>query len=226
MGLFHVFSACVVGLSMSLSGLVSAEVKRPERLQSVVVPFHADAASAESVVLRNDSFVDGGGQAYLQMGFVAGEKAGVWLKVPEQYPFFKVDFFRVLFGSSQMNAMSGQIFFQMSVADQPSKGIPWEIENAAQITPGPYWNDIPAIGEPVAHLSCARGGQYIGASLEFTHSGVPSVYRDLDGISDARHNVLYSVPDGWNYSAAYGLRGDWILRVVGHPATAEECRGS
>lgn|GEM_PF-1464831 len=197
---------------------------RPETLQSVITPFSGEATSPEGpIVLKNDSFVDGGGQAYLQMGFVAGEKAGVWVKVPEAVPYFKVEHFRVLYGSSQERALtSNQIFFQMAVESQPGPAIPWQIENAAQITPGPYWNDIPAQGEP-GTLRCARGGEFVGASLEFVHNGAPSVYRDLDGLADMRMNVLFAVPGGWNYSAAYGLRGDWILRVVGREASAAEC---
>ena len=54
----------------------------------------------EQLVLQNDSFVDEGGQAYLQLGFVEGEKAGIWVQVPETIEYFKVDFFRVLMGSA------------------------------------------------------------------------------------------------------------------------------
>ena len=214
-GIVTVVAALSIGAHSSYS--------RTESLETVVTPFAHEAMPEGTHVLKNDSFVDGGGQAFLQLGFVAGEKAGVWVKVPQDIPYFKIEYFRVLYGSSQEKTLaSSQIFFQMAVAPQPGPAIPWQIENAAQITPGPYWNDIPAQGEP-GNLSCARGGQFVGASLEFTHTGAPSVFRDLDGLSDARMNVIFANPGGWNYSAAYGLRGDWILRVVGREATAAEC---
>ncbi len=192
---------------------------------SRIIPFGVD--DAEQIVLKNDSFTEGGGQAYLQMGFVAGEMAGVWVKVPQNIEYFKIDSFRVLYGSSMDGVTSGeqdsaQIFFQMGISDSPYAAIPRDIENAAQVTPGPYWNDVPAQGES-RQISCARAGQFVGAALEFTHTGTPSVYRDLDGLADVKHNTLFAVPGGWNYSVAFGLRGDWILRVVGHAATKEEC---
>lgn len=205
---------------LSSSQLFAAPVR------SVITPYGTELAP-DQVVLQNDNFVDGGGQAYLQMGFVAGEKAGIWVQVPANVEYFKVDFFRVLLGSSSdafsvvPNERFSQIFFHMGIAAAPSAGSPADIENAAEVTPGPYWNDVPAVGEP-GELGCARGGEFVGAALEFTHTGLPSVYRDLDGINP-KHNTLFAVPGGWNYSVAYGLRGDWILRVVGHAATAAEC---
>lgn len=209
-------------LHLALFGLalIGQNAMAQEILQSVATP--SGLLAAEQIELKNDGFVDGGGQAYLQLGFVAGEKAGVWVKVPDGLDYFKVDSFRVLIGSSQVELTNTQIFFQMAISGEPMSSVPAMIENAAQVTPGPYWNDVPAMGDGTS-LGCATGGQYVGASLEFTHSGAPSVYRDIDGMSNVKHNNLFAIPGGWNYSVAYGLRGDWILRVVGHKATAEEC---
>jgi hypothetical protein len=192
---------------------------------SVITPYSAET-TVDQLVLKNDSFVDGGGQAYLQMGFVENERAGVWVRVPSDVPFFKVEHFRVLIGSTQLTSdivpmRSNQVFFHMGIASDASQTIPAQIANAAEVTPGPYWNDIPAIGAE-GELGCARAGEFIGAALEFTHTGLPSVYRDLDGISP-KMNTLFAIPGGWNYSVAYGLRGDWILRVIGTKATAAEC---
>ena len=196
-----------------------------QSVTSVITPYNTEM-TVDQVVLKNDSFVDGGGQAYLQMGFVENERAGVWVQVPADVPFLKIDHFRVLIGSTQLTSdivpmRSNQVFFHMGIASDASASIPSQIENAAQVTPGPYWNDIPAVGAD-GELGCARAGQFIGAALEFAHTGLPSVNRDLDGISP-KMNTLFAVPGGWNYSVAYGLRGDWILRVVGTKATAAEC---
>lgn len=197
-----------------------------ETLMSIRTPFSAPV-DGEQIVLHNDSFNDNGGQAYIQQGFVEGEKAGVWVQVPANIAKFKIDSFRVLMGSVMMTpmrpeVMNSSIFFTMGLANAPSPSMPADIENAAQITPGPYWNDIPAQGASGA-LGCATGGQYIGAALEFTHSGLPSIYRDLDGLSDVRKNTLMAIPGGWQYSVSYGLRGDWVMRVVGHAAQDGEC---
>jgi hypothetical protein len=212
--------------------MLAATAAHGDTLQSRIVDFDQKDES-DVVVLKNDAFVDNGGQAYLQLGFVEGEKVGIYVYVPENIDYFKIDYFRVLIGSSSLengepketqpiSVFNTQVFFEMGIADEATLGIPRSIENAAQVTPGPYWNDIPAQGVDGA-LGCARGGQVVGAALEFTHSGAPSVYRDLDGLSDVKYNLLMGIPGGWNYSAIYGLRGDWILRVVGHEASADEC---
>ena len=72
-------------------------------------------------------------------------------------------------------------------------------------------------------MPCAKPGDFIGAAFEFTHQGAPSVYRDIDGLKAPTHNTIMAIPGGWNYSVAYGLRGDWILRIVGHEAEPGEC---
>ena len=204
---------------LAFAGLIVICAPTFGAVQAKLTDFHA---VDESIVLKNDDFNEAGGAAAVQLGFVSGEKAGVWLKVPENIALFKVDAFRVLFTAGDAKT-DNQIFFQMGISDTYSTGIPAQIENAAQLTAGPYWNDIPAQGAET-QLGCAKGGQLIGAALEFTHSGAPSVARDTNGISNAKANVLMAIPGGWNYSASYGLTGDWILRVVGHPATPEECK--
>lgn len=192
---------------------------------STITPW--DQSNPEAIVLKNDSFVETGANGYLQLGFVSGEKAGIWVQVPQSIAQFKVDHFRILYSSSKdaenvSEGQKGQIFFQMQIADAQAPSISPQIENAAQVTEGPYWNDVPAVGAS-GTLPCAKGGQYVGAALEFTHNGAPSVFSDANGIADFRNNLLYAIPGGWKYSAQLGLRGDWILRIVGHVAQAGEC---
>ncbi len=187
-------------------------------LKSVLTPF--ETRRAQEIILQNDGFEESGGQAVLQQGFIKGEKAGVWVKVPATISNFKVDYFRVLAGGQETRT---QVFFEMGI---DSSGIykaamPRDIVNAATITPGPYWNDIPAQGAD-GSLSCAKGGNLIGAAIEFTHDGVPSVYRDTNGITQVA-NTLFAIPGGWNFSSTFGLTGDWILRIVGHEANAGDC---
>jgi hypothetical protein len=195
------------------------------KLESKIVLIDMKPLAGE-IVLQNDGFQDDGSQAYLQSGFVAGEKAGVFVKVPANIDYFKIKSFRILIGSDDsLSAMaSTQIYFQMGIAPPGyrSPEIPYQIENAAQVSPGFYWNDVAAVGADTK-LKCARAGDTIGASLEFTHDGLPSVYRDVDGLQNPRGNVLFGIPDGWKFSQAYGLRGDWILRIVGEEVTAGEC---
>ncbi|PIR89176.1 MAG: hypothetical protein COU07_02395 [Candidatus Harrisonbacteria bacterium CG10_big_fil_rev_8_21_14_0_10_40_38] len=125
----------------------------------------------------------------------------------------------------ETNTAPVAVYFNMAVLDANYRGasIPEQIVNAAQVTPGPYWNDVPAEGADTK-LGCARGGDLIGAAIEFTHSGTPSVYRDIDGIMDMTKNVIMANPGGWNYSATFGVRGDWVLRVVGEEVSEAECK--
>lgn len=180
--------------------------------------------TTNQIVLRNDSFEDQGGQAYLQTGFVANEMAGVWIQVPTHFKRFKVDFFRVLVGSDKSEAASAglPVQYRLDVASAPTREMGVSVENTATVTPGLYWNDIPIKDDAGFNSLCALGGQYVGAALKFTHTGTPSVYRDADGINPGL-NVLYAIPGGWNYSANYGVKGDWVLRVVGHEADPSEC---
>ena len=216
-----IFFAATVGISQGAFAFSPVE--------SMIVPMNIEAESGlrAPIVLKNDSFSEQNGQAYLQTGFIEKEMAGVWVRVPSEIKKFKIDYFRVLMGSANVDRVNKPtntaVYFQMGVRDQMASFIPYDIENVAAITPGPYWNDIPAVGEG-GKLDCANGGEYVGAALEFAHSGAPSVFRDLDGIASTEGNVLFAIPGGWNYSVAYGLRGDWVLRVVGHEATEDECK--
>lgn len=190
-------------------------------LESNLVPFDRPV-TAPAIELKNDKFVDAGGSAILQMGFVKGEKAGIWVKVPQNVPYFKADSFRVLIGNpGQTQGGQVQIFFQMGTSKEYVSSIPKYIENAANITVGPYWNDIPALGSS-GNLSCVMANELVGASIEFTQDGTPSVYRD-EGPINVAANVLMAIPGGWNFSNTFGLTGNWILRIVGHEATKEEC---
>jgi hypothetical protein len=215
-GFMKLFSV-VTGIALITSSMAFGEVT------AIQTPYD-QADSREAIVLKNDSFKDSGGQAYLQLGFVEGEKAGVHVQVPAHVERFKVDYFRVLMGSTtDDNSLTNtNVYFHMGIVKKAQPSIGAQIENAASVTPGPYWNDIPAQGSN-GQLGCAAGGDYIAAALEFTHGGAPSVYRDLDGQSNMTFNSIYAIPGGWKYSIQLGVRGDWVLRVVGHEATADEC---
>lgn len=208
------FSSVAFFLGLSVTAMGSVEVR--------LTPF-SELLDRNSLEIKNDGYAETGGPAYLQQGFVKGEKAGVWVKVPAGIPRFKVDFFRVLVGGGEASTRL-QVFFQMASTAKYMNFIPNTLENAAQLTPGPYWNDIPAQGYQGEVLPCIAGGGLVGGAIEFTHDGIPSVYRDHDGMGNAAANLLFAIPGGWAPSANFGLTGDWILRIVGHAATEAECQ--
>lgn len=223
-----VFLSVAGGFVSFASQSFAFDRSKGESVMTMKTPL-TESVSSTQLVLKNDSFNDNNGTAFIQQGFVSGEKVGVWLEVPANVTNFKIDSFRVLMGNVNMTPadprlLTTTVFFSMGIAGRGgySPSMPITIESAADVTPGPYWNDIPAIGDGT-RLDCAKAGELIGAALEFTHSGLPSVYRDVDGLSNPQKNTLMAIPGGWQYSVAYGLRGDWVLRVVGHEAADGEC---
>ncbi len=192
-----------------------------------LTPFNSPTDAAQ-IELKNDSWNAAGGSTFQESGFVAGEKAGVWVKVPANVSLFKTDSFRVLF-SGGADGSTVQLFFSMAYAENglASNAIPEQLTNAAQLTSGPYWNDIPAQGasgaSAITSIPCLKAGALVAGALEFAQGGLPSVSRD-SGPLNVAGNVLFAVPGGWNFSQAYGLTGNWILRIVGHEATAAECQ--
>lgn len=196
---------------------------RAAYLESEIVPFGTERA--DQIVLANDGYNESGGPAYVQMGFIKQEKAGIWTRVPERVPCFQAEYFRILIGSGggAESKPTVQAFFQMGQATAPQKGIPAHIENAVQLTAGPYWNDVPAQGLS-GPLAASPAGTYVGASIEFTHDGLPSVFRDADGLSNAAHNLIFAIPGNWQYASTFGVTGDWILRIVGRSVDSSRCR--
>ncbi len=193
-------------------------------VKSKTVPFGTKSKAA-AFELFNDGFDPKGSPVYLQQGFVTGEMAGIWVKVPADKTLVRVTHFRTLIAASRGTpATRLNIFFRMGVGTSFSPSIPTEIENAASVTPGHYWNDIPAQGSGGEKLPCVKAGQLIGAAIEFTHDGLPSVGRDSDGLSNPLANTLFASGTGWNYSSAFGLEGDWVLRVMAEEVTPAECQ--
>jgi hypothetical protein len=180
-----------------------------------------------SLVLQNDSYVDATSPAFLELGFLENEKAGVWVKVPASIPLFKADFFRVLLANPLGMAAgkdTDEVYFQMSLSPHGYiPEIPADITNSAVLTPGPIWNDIPTQDQSGRTLPCAKSGELVGAALTFTHSGAPSIFRDQSA-TNLQANTMFAIPGGWAYSGQYGFKGNWILRVVGHAASASECQ--
>jgi hypothetical protein len=53
----------------------------------------------------------------------------------------------------------------------------------------------------------------VRVAVEFSHSGLPSIARDEDGITHQR-NFVRDTGDVWAESLSQGVFGDWILRLV------------
>jgi hypothetical protein len=163
--------------------------------------------------LANDGWVDGQVAAF-QGGFVAGETAASRLVPPGPCPC-RLDAVRFLFGGA-----SGTHDVILHVWD----------DSAGTATPGPelYHTTLQLTGSdefmqevPIGGVGLTIDGP-VRIGLEFTHTGLPSVARDQDGILPGR-NFIDASGAGWGDSQSYGLLGDWIIRAVidAEPATGE-----
>jgi FlgD Ig-like domain len=154
--------------------------------------------------LANDSWVDGQATPF-QGGFVAGEMAAVRLD-PNQAGPYPLDNVHFLMGGA---TTSEQIRLHI-----------WQ-DNGGGSVPGTqiYFADFLLVGSDVSwqeiDLSAEKiiidGTFWVG--VEFTHSGLPSVCRDNDGINTGR-NFIYASDSNWYDSALFGLAGDWVIRAV------------
>ncbi|MFC1611259.1 MYXO-CTERM sorting domain-containing protein [Myxococcota bacterium] len=159
---------------------------------------------AATVTLQNDGWTSGG-EVFCQGGFVTGEEAAVTLgPVVGTFTVESVEF--VFCGATTEQTVTLKIYEDTGASD-----------------PGTllYTNDYQVTGSDEAlhqiDLSAqdvrVTGGGSIRVSLLFSHSGVPSVSRDDDGISNAR-NWIKSQGVGWVQSWTLGLTGDWVIRAV------------
>lgn len=155
-------------------------------------------------LLANDGWIDGQVAAF-QGGFVAGETAASRLVPPGPCPC-RLDAVRFLFGGA-----SGTHDVILHIWD----------DSAATVAPGPelYTTTLQLTGSdefmqevPIGGVGLMIDGP-VRVGLEFTHSGLPSVARDDDGILPDR-NFVDAVPGGWAESSTLGLLGDWIIRGV------------
>ena len=88
------------------------------------------------------------------------------------------------------SVLNTNIFFTMGVAGRGgySPNMPQSIENAADVTAGPYWNDIPAVGDGT-QMPCVKSGELIGAALYLKAGTV------LDYESKTSYTVAVQVDD-------------------------------
>ncbi len=155
-------------------------------------------------LLANDGWVSGD-VAGFQAGFVAGETAAVRL-VPSGPCPCPVEKVRFLFGgASGTHDVTLHIWDDSALADAPGSEL---YSTTLQLTGSDEILQEVDIG--VAGV-VVNGPFRVG--LEFTHSGLPSVARDDDGITSGR-NFIDASGTGWIESSLLGVTGDWILRAV------------
>jgi hypothetical protein len=155
-------------------------------------------------LLANDGWVSGELAAY-QAGFVPGEIAAVRL-VPDGPCPCPIDEVRFLFGGAAgTHDATLRIWDDAALTDAPGTEL---YATTLQLTGSDDFMQEIDIG--IAGVE-VNGPFRVG--LEFTHTGLPSVARDDDGITPDS-NFIDASGSGWVESSTLGLTGDFIIRAV------------
>lgn len=168
----------------------------------------AAGATAQEIILQNDSFVDGQ-PAGFQSGFVAGESGAVRLTPPGPFPM-EITRVQFLFGGA-----AGTRTVTLTIWDD-SAGTAGP---GAELYAGDY--QITASDTALQEIDLSLEGVQVAGvfrvGIEFQHSGAPSIARDTDGINASR-NFIYAQGLGWYDATVFGVTGDWVIRAGVRPA--------
>jgi hypothetical protein len=182
------------------------------------------AAQAADKELRLDSFESGDSVSF-QGGFLDGECwASIFTPDPGDYPFTPVSL-DLLVGGSQ----SAQ-YFVVKVYEA-GNGLPlgalvdseaFELQGSDEA-----FNRL-VFSEAEMSLPEVESGNLAVAVCLDEHDGYPAIGTDAGGISEASSNLLYAntgTSSAWFQSSAFGLQGDWIMRlcIEGDNVSGDPC---
>lgn len=189
---------------------------RTSVLRSSILLSLAFGAQATEITVKNDSLTDFSSGA-IQAGFVANEKAAVWLDSPCAGTVVAVQvFWRSLFGGAAQSIENA-----IEIFDNGSFPVPG---NLLQTIGGPLMTDgvlnefrflddqntIP-LAVPVSN------GQRFVVSFQFANSpsgSGPSLVTDANGCQAGRNGLFADPPSAWFSSCALGVTGDFVIRAV------------
>ncbi|MEW6249339.1 MAG: hypothetical protein AB1716_01730 [Planctomycetota bacterium] len=185
---------------------------------SAIVLCAAGALGAE-VVVKNDSLLAGGTGA-IQVGFVSGESAAVWLTSPCNGHIVAI---QVLW-MSQTGGAPQAIEQSIEILEAGTFPNPLNPTNPLALLEGPvlsdgYLNEYRYLDEqqtiPI-RVPVTAGQQFI---ISFTFENAPppngpSLVTDTDGCQ-AGKNAIYAIPPGaWFNACALGVSGDFVIRAA------------
>ena len=196
------------------------KLTRPWRILALLgVAFVLAAPTwAAEIVVKNDSFVDGGA-AVIVGDFVPGEQAAARLTSPCDGTIVAVQVAWLEGTPGHLQDIERSIFiYDGTTFPEPDTFNPLATLVAPLMTPG-YINEFRYLDEaqtlplnvPIAE------GQLFYVSLEFENptdvdNGSPSVIRDINGCQTGK-NALYAVPGGW-FNFCLFTTGDFVIRAV------------
>lgn len=179
-------------------------------LAALLAPAGRLAAEARgTVVLQNDSVVDFG-TAFIQVGFVAGERAAAWLTSSCAGNLVAL---RVLWLSNPPNGGStlGEYLRLSAAGTFPVPGAVLQELPGPVLTEGAF-NEF-MLAPPVPVLQ----GETVVVDFQFLSNpplSGPSIVNDIDGCQAGRNGIYATPPNAWFSACALGVSGDFAIRAV------------
>ena len=189
---------------------------RKTLLGSLLLSLSIPAAAVEQTV-QNDSLTDFG-TAVIVTGFVAGEKAAVWLESPCDGVLVATQ----VFWRSQSGSSGETIHSAIEIYDEGTFPNPGGL---LEVIGGPVLNDgvlneyrfLDENNTVPLQVPVTQGRDFVLALVFDTAppGGTgPSVVRDANGIVASRNTIFATPPGAWFPSEALGLSGDFVIRGV------------
>jgi len=157
------------------------------------------AANAEE--LKNDSFVSGQAAGF-QTGFATGEAGASRFVAPDAGRTLQ----RITFlfgGDTAMKTVTLKVWDDTAGTDAPGTEL--------------FSGDFSITGNDTAFQQADLAAsnitlpQQFRVGIFFQHDGVPSIARDVDGLTAPDKNFIYS--GTWVKSSTFNLMGDWVIRA-------------
>jgi hypothetical protein len=176
----------------------------------------APDATAEEVIVRNDS-VEDGSAVLIQAGFVAGEAASAWLTSPCEGRIVAVQvFWASLFGGEPPSVEESIAISADGVWPEPGPTLAF-LEGP--VMSDGFLNEFRHLDEMMSEpidIPVAAGERFV---VTFTFANTPnpflgpSVVTDDDGCQTPM-NGIFAIPGGWLNPCTLGVSGDFFIRAV------------
>ncbi len=177
------------------------------------------AASAAEVIVKNDSFTDGGA-VNVQAGFYDREQAAVWLTSPCNGRIVGIQVFWGPMGNGLPSVEDSITIYRPGVFPNPDTSINGTLAvlEAPVLTPG-FMNEFRYLDEnntvPI-NIPVTAGQTFVVAFKFFNPPAERggSICTDVNGCQNGK-NGLYAIPPGlWFNACTLGVSGDFVIRAI------------
>jgi hypothetical protein len=178
------------------------------------VPFWAQTAMADEIVLQNDSLL-ASGNAYVQQGFVAGDIAAAVFNPPCHYFPLTIKTIQVYWTSQSTIQPPVLTHIRVYGAGGPNPGSPLFTQEGVGMNAG-YLNEftVPGSGWVVNQAPFTVGIEYVGLVGDTITAQSGHISTDSNGCQQSKNLVFDAASSQWLSPCTLGMSGDFIIRVV------------